>query len=104
MTLTIILDLYLMEQGPVPLGSQLVWWMPSKNPDLCGGQKGLHLQKWILLGMLFLSTPYLQLVRISDPSLVSVSLIFQPKLNAKPSFSICSSTVSAYANLTENKL
>jgi hypothetical protein len=51
MTLTIIPDLYLMEQGPVPLGSQLVWWMPSENLDLCGGEKGLHLCKWILLVM-----------------------------------------------------
>jgi hypothetical protein len=43
MKLTIIHDLYLMEQGPIPLGSQLLWWMPSENPDLCGGEKGIHL-------------------------------------------------------------
>ena len=43
MTLTIIPDLYLMEQGPMPLESQLVWWMPSENPYLCGGEKGLHM-------------------------------------------------------------
>jgi hypothetical protein len=51
MTLTIIHDLYLMEQGSGPLGSQLVWWMLSENPDFCGGEKGLHLCKWILLFM-----------------------------------------------------
>ena len=51
MTLTIILDLYLMEQGPVPLGSQLVWWMPFGNPDLYGGEKGFYMYKWILLVM-----------------------------------------------------
>jgi hypothetical protein len=36
-------------------------------------------------------------VKISDPNPVSVSLIFQPKLNAK-------NPVSAYKNLAENKL
>jgi hypothetical protein len=30
MTLTIIPDLYLMDKGPVPIGSQMVWWMPSE--------------------------------------------------------------------------
>jgi hypothetical protein len=50
-TLTIIPDLYLMEQGPMPLRSQLVWWMPYENTDLCGGEKGLHMCKWIPLVM-----------------------------------------------------
>jgi hypothetical protein len=31
MILTIIPDLYLIEQGLVPLESHLVWWMPFKN-------------------------------------------------------------------------
>ena len=43
MTLIIIPDLYLMEQGPVPLRNQLVWWMPPENPNLCGDEKGIHL-------------------------------------------------------------
>jgi hypothetical protein len=51
MTLTIIPDLYLMEKGPMPLEIQLVWWMPYENPYLYGGEKGLHLCKWILLVM-----------------------------------------------------
>jgi hypothetical protein len=60
MTLTIIPELYLMEQGPMPLESQLMWWMPSENLDLCGGEKGLHLCKWTLLVMKSLDTPYVQ--------------------------------------------
>jgi hypothetical protein len=51
MTLAIILDLYLMDQFLVPLRSQLVWWIPSENLELCGGEKGHHLCKWILLVM-----------------------------------------------------
>jgi hypothetical protein len=42
------------------------------------------------------------LVNFSDPNPVSVSLIFQPKLNAQTQFqhyfSICYSTVSAYVS------
>jgi hypothetical protein len=60
MKLTIIVDLYLLEKVPVPLGSQLVWWMPSENPNLFSGEKGLHLCKWTLLVMKSLDTPYLQ--------------------------------------------
>ena len=51
MTLTIIPYLYLMDKGPVPFGSHLVWWILSKNPNLCGGDKDLHLCKWIMLVM-----------------------------------------------------
>jgi hypothetical protein len=51
MILTIIPELYLMEKFLVPFGSQLLWWMSYESFDLYGGEKGLHLCKWIMLVM-----------------------------------------------------
>ena len=48
MTLTIIHDLYIMDQGPLPIGNQFMWWIPSENLDPCGGEKGLYLCKRIV--------------------------------------------------------
>jgi hypothetical protein len=44
----------------MPLESQLIWWMLYENLDLCGGEKGIHLCKWVLLVMYSLDTPYMQ--------------------------------------------